>query len=75
MTSKVIKDMIKKRNKVTGYFTGYNAHKNGRGMKSGSEKKLNKWKTNNEAETVVCQEKLAIVCVFPDAGTCFYYYF
>lgn len=33
-------------------------------MKSGSEKKLNKWKTNNEAETVVCQEKLAIVCIF-----------
>lgn len=44
-------------------------------MKSGSEKNLNKWKTNNEAETVVCQEKLAIVCVLPDAGACFYYYF
>ena len=29
----------------------------------------------NEAETVVCQEKLAIVCVFPDAGTCIYNYF
>jgi hypothetical protein len=49
--------------------------RNGRGMKSGSEKKTNKWKTYNEAETVVCQEKLAIVCVFPDAGTCIYNYF
>lgn len=44
-------------------------------MKGGSEKNLNKWKTNNEAETVLCQEKLAIVCVFSDAGTCIYNYF
>ena len=44
-------------------------------MKSGSEKNLNKWKKNNKAETVVCQKKLAIVCVFPDARTGFYYYF
>ena len=44
-------------------------------MKSGSEKTLNKWKTNNDAETVVCQKKLAIVCVLPDAGTCIYNYF
>ena len=44
-------------------------------MKSGSEKKTNKWKTYNEAETVVCQEKLAVVCVLPDAGTCVYDYF
>lgn len=64
----------KKRSNRLLYRLQYKAG-NGRGMKGGSEKNLNKWKTNNEAETVLCQEKLAIVCVFPDAGTCIYNYF